>query len=104
MDKTRFKTFNILSGCGMQSDIKQKRDEALPLGESATPEAPPTALPWVGSSHTLTSVTVAWLVWGEVDAVQFCGERSHKTYECSITVMHQSPKLQNVGSIPTIHA
>lgn len=32
---------NILSGCGMQSDSKQKRDEALPLGESATPEAQP---------------------------------------------------------------
>lgn len=30
---------NILSGCGMQSDSKQKRDEALPLGESATPVA-----------------------------------------------------------------
>jgi hypothetical protein len=30
-----------LSGCGMQSDIKQKRDEALPLGESTTPEAQP---------------------------------------------------------------
>ena len=28
----------LLSGCGMQSDIKQKRDEALPLGESMTPE------------------------------------------------------------------
>src|SRR5690606_24948604 len=27
---------NKLSGCGMQSDSKQKRDEALPLGESAT--------------------------------------------------------------------
>jgi transposase len=32
---------NILSGCGMQSDIKQKRDEALPLGEFTTPEAQP---------------------------------------------------------------
>jgi len=32
---------NILSGCGMQSDTKQKRDKALPLGESATPEAQP---------------------------------------------------------------
>src|SRR5690606_37614904 len=30
---------NILSGCGMHTDSKQKRDEALPLGESATPEA-----------------------------------------------------------------
>jgi putative transposase len=27
---------NILSGCGVQSDIKQKQGEALPLGESAT--------------------------------------------------------------------
>lgn len=32
---------NILSGCGMQSDTKQKRDKALPLGESMTPEAQP---------------------------------------------------------------
>lgn len=32
---------NILSGCWMQSDTKQKRDKALPLGESATPEAQP---------------------------------------------------------------
>src|SRR5690554_3710597 len=32
---------NLLSGCGMRSDTKQKRDEALPLGESATPEARP---------------------------------------------------------------
>ena len=29
----------ILSGCGTQSDKKQKRDEALSLGKSATPEA-----------------------------------------------------------------
>jgi putative transposase len=34
---------NILSGCGMQSEYKQKRDEALPLGESVTPEAQPIA-------------------------------------------------------------
>ncbi len=32
---------NVLSGCGMQSDTKQKRDEALPLGESMTPETQP---------------------------------------------------------------
>ena len=29
----------ILSGCGMQSEVKQKRGEALLLGESMTPEA-----------------------------------------------------------------
>ncbi len=34
---------NILSGCGMQSDTKQKHSEALPLGESATYEAQPIA-------------------------------------------------------------
>jgi len=34
---------NILSGCGMQSDTKQKRNKALPLGESATSEAQPIA-------------------------------------------------------------
>lgn len=34
---------NILSGCGMQPDIKQKQGEALPLGESATLEAYPIA-------------------------------------------------------------
>ena len=28
---------------GMQSDTKQKRDEALPLGESVTPKAQPIA-------------------------------------------------------------
>jgi len=32
---------NILSGSGIESYVKQKRDEALPLGESATPEAQP---------------------------------------------------------------
>ena len=32
---------NILSGCGMQSDSKQKHSEALPLGESMTYEAQP---------------------------------------------------------------
>jgi hypothetical protein len=32
---------NILSGCGMQSDTKQKQGEALPLGESVTLEAQP---------------------------------------------------------------
>ena len=31
----------ILSGLGTNSDTKQKRDEALPLGESMTPEAQP---------------------------------------------------------------
>ncbi|WP_157243548.1 hypothetical protein [Algoriphagus resistens] len=35
------KGINVLSGCGMQSDTKQKRDEALSLGESMTPEAQP---------------------------------------------------------------
>jgi len=30
-------------GFGMQSEYKQKRDEALPLGESVTPEAQPIA-------------------------------------------------------------
>ena len=29
----------MLSGCGTQSDAKQKRDEALPLSKSVTPEA-----------------------------------------------------------------
>ena len=32
---------NILSGCGIQSDTKQKQGEALPLGESMTLEAQP---------------------------------------------------------------
>jgi putative transposase len=32
---------NILSGSGIESYVKQKRDEALPLGESMTPEAQP---------------------------------------------------------------
>ncbi len=32
---------NILSGCGTQSDSKQKQGKALPLGESATLEAQP---------------------------------------------------------------
>jgi putative transposase len=32
---------NILSGCGMQSDTKQKQGEALPLGKSVTLEAQP---------------------------------------------------------------
>ena len=32
---------NILSGCGRQSDTKQKRGEALPVGESVTLEAQP---------------------------------------------------------------
>jgi len=30
---------NIISGCGMQSDKKQKRNKALPLGKSVTSEA-----------------------------------------------------------------
>lgn len=34
---------NILSGCGIQSDTKQKQGEALPLGESMTLEAQPIA-------------------------------------------------------------
>jgi len=34
---------NILSGCGIQSDTKQKQGEALPLGESVTLEAQPIA-------------------------------------------------------------
>ena len=40
----------ILFGCGIQSDTKQKRDKALPLGESMTPETQPL---WVGSSPIL---------------------------------------------------
>jgi len=35
---------NKLSGLGIESYVKQKRDEALPLGESATPEAQPIAI------------------------------------------------------------
>ena len=31
----------ILSGSGIESDIKQKRSKALPLGESMTSEAHP---------------------------------------------------------------
>ena len=34
---------NILSGSGIESYVKQKRDEALPLGKSMTPEAQPIA-------------------------------------------------------------
>jgi putative transposase len=33
---------NILSGYGIESDIKQKQEEALPLGESVIPEAQPS--------------------------------------------------------------
>ena len=33
---------NILSGYGIESDIKQKQGEALPLGESVIPEAKPS--------------------------------------------------------------
>ena len=33
----------ILSGSGIESYVKQIRDEALPLGESMTPEAQPIA-------------------------------------------------------------
>ena len=33
---------NILSGYGIESDIKQKQEEALPLGESTSPEAQPS--------------------------------------------------------------
>lgn len=32
---------NLLSGCGMQSDTKQKRNEAFPVGKSMTSEAQP---------------------------------------------------------------
>jgi putative transposase len=35
---------NILSGSGIESDIKQKRSEALPLGESMTYETQPIAI------------------------------------------------------------
>lgn len=35
---------NILSGCGIQSDIKQKQGEALPLGESMNLEAQPSSV------------------------------------------------------------
>jgi putative transposase len=33
---------NILSGYGIESDIKQKQEEALPLGESVIPESQPS--------------------------------------------------------------
>ena len=33
---------NILSGYGIESDIKQKQEESLPLGESVIPEAQPS--------------------------------------------------------------
>jgi hypothetical protein len=33
---------NILSGYRIESDIKQKQEEALPLGESTSPEAQPS--------------------------------------------------------------
>lgn len=39
----------ILSGSGTESDIKQKRGEALPLGESMTHEA--HSIKWMGSSQ-----------------------------------------------------
>ena len=42
---------NILSGLGTESYIKQKQGEALPLGKSATFEANPSPLAWVGSSR-----------------------------------------------------
>ena len=32
----------ILSGSGIESDIKQKQEEASPLGESVIPEAQPS--------------------------------------------------------------
>ena len=45
------KYIGVLLYCLMQSDTKQKRDEALPLGESVPPEAQPIASGvWVGSS------------------------------------------------------
>jgi transposase len=37
---------NILSGYGIESDIKQKQEEALPLGESVIPEAKPSLVVW----------------------------------------------------------
>ena len=37
------KGLKILSGSGIESDIKQKCDEASPYGESMTHEAQPTA-------------------------------------------------------------
>jgi len=40
-----------LSGSGIESYIKQKRDEALPLGESMTPEAQPVSFAVGGSSQ-----------------------------------------------------
>jgi len=43
---------NILSGSGIESYVKQKRDEALPLGESMTPEARPIAFGVGGVIHT----------------------------------------------------
>jgi hypothetical protein len=33
---------NILSGYGIESDIKQKQEDTLPLGESVIPEAQPS--------------------------------------------------------------
>ncbi len=41
--KISLQDFYILSGCGIQSDTKQKHSEALPLGESMTYEAQPIA-------------------------------------------------------------
>lgn len=43
MNGNIYKNLRLLSGCGMQSDTKQKQGEALPLGESVTLEAQPIA-------------------------------------------------------------
>jgi hypothetical protein len=45
---------NILSGCGTQSDTKQKQEETLPVGEFMSPEANSSPLAWVGSSQKNT--------------------------------------------------
>lgn len=41
----------ILSGSGIESDIKQKQSKALPLGESMTSESHSSALLYAGNSH-----------------------------------------------------
>ena len=40
IEQEGLKILKIPSGCGVQSDAKQKRVEALPLGEPMKPEAP----------------------------------------------------------------
>lgn len=47
---------NVLSGCGIQSDTKQKRSEALPLGESMTSETQPISSA-VGDSPLISYLT-----------------------------------------------